>query len=245
MNALGEFLTAAMPTPMQMFAGLPAGLAAAVAFISLAAWLKRTQGWRTGYTRKTFHFLVFFTVAFLQATAGLSAVCLFGAAVSGVVFYAVLRGDGHPWYEALAREKDAPRRTWFVLAPYAATLLGGIASNLVFGPLAFFGYLVTGLGDAIGEPVGTRWGHTRYRVPSLSRVVSERSVEGSLAVFAVSLLVLHLGFACGGTALAAPTFPMLMAIALACAAAEAVSPHGWDNATMQFVPAGLLWMVMG
>lgn len=242
MNALASFLVAATPTPMQALAGGPAGLAAAFAFISFAAWLKSSRGWRTGYTRKTFHFLVFFTVAILQATGGLPAVCLFGGAVSLVVFYSVLRGAGHPWYEALAREQDAPRRTWFVLAPYAATLLGGIAANLLFGWLAFIGYLVTGLGDAVGEPVGTRWGRHRYRVPSLSGVTSERSMQGSAAVFVVCLLVLYFGVRC--MAITPPSLLALAAIALLCAVAEAVSPHGWDNATMQLVPTACLWWVL-
>ena len=35
------------------------------------------------------------------------------------------------------------------------------------------------------------------------------------------------------------TWPRLLAIAFASALAEAVSPHGWDNATMQLVPAAL------
>ena len=45
----------------------------------------------------------------LQATLGLPAVTLFGSIVSGIVLYAVWRGDGFAFYEALARPSDAPR----------------------------------------------------------------------------------------------------------------------------------------
>jgi len=47
---------------------------------------------------------------------------VFGAATSLVIAYALARGDGHYMYEALAREKDAPHRTRFIVEPYLATL---------------------------------------------------------------------------------------------------------------------------
>jgi hypothetical protein len=34
-------------------------------------------------------------------------------------------------------------------------------------------------------------------------------------------------------------FAAIALIALACAFVEAISPHGWDNATMQIVPSWL------
>jgi len=162
-----------------------------------------------------------------------------------VVFYAVFRGPGNLLYEALAREKDEPRRSWFVILPWLTTLIGGVVSNVLFGPLAIAGYLVTGMGDAIGEPVGTRFGRHPYRVWSLSSVRAERTVEGSGAVFAVSLLALVL------TVLLIPAlkesflwFPRVVGIALIAAVVEAITPHGWDNATMQLVPTALVygWM---
>jgi hypothetical protein len=33
----------------------------------------------------------------------------------------------------------------------------------------------------------------------------------------------------------------VLAIAAACALVEAVSPHGWDNLTMQVIPSALAW----
>jgi len=38
-----------------------------------------------------------------------------------------------------------------------------------------------GWGDAVGEPVGTRFGRHPYRVPSLAGVPATRTLEGSLA----------------------------------------------------------------
>lgn len=231
------FFAENIPTWRELALGGPAGLAWAFACLAFAGWLKR-RGVRTGYTRKVFHFLVFTTVAGLHAWQGTRAVCLFGAMSSLAVFFAVWRGRGNLLYEAMAREKDEPHRTHFILVPYFTTLFGGLVANIAFGPAALAGYLVAGLGDAIGEPVGTRFGCHPYRVPSRKSVPATRTLEGSAAVFVASFVALLLASTLLGTGIAG-TWPRLLAIALASAVAEAVSPHGWDNATMQLVPAAL------
>ena len=227
-----------------IFVGAPLALSWALACLWIAARLKR-NGARTGYTRKTFHFLIFTTVALLQWRAGTAAVCLFGGMCTLVVFGAVWRGPGDMLYEALAREKDEPRRTFFILVPYFTTLIGGLLSNILFGPLALAGYLVTGLGDAVGEPVGTAFGRHPYRVPSLAAVPAPRTLEGSAAVFLVSLGALALATTMlPGISSSPAWFWKLTLIAALGTLAEAISPHGWDNATMQIVPTALvrLWL---
>src|SRR5215510_15533241 len=148
----------------ELVAGCLAGLIWSYACLRFAGYLKSKRRWPTGYTRKTFHVLIFGTVACLHLLWGLIAVCIFGAMTSILLAYVVLRGTGHPLYEAIARESDGPKRTYYVVIPYFATLLGGITSNLLFGPLALTGYLIGGIGDAAGEPVGTRWGRHQYRL---------------------------------------------------------------------------------
>lgn len=106
----------------------------------------------------------------------------FGAMCSLVVLCCI-QGPGDLLYEALAREADAPRRSWFVILPWLTTLVGGLLSNVLFSNLAIAGYLVTGMGDAIGEPVGVRFGRHPYKAWSLTAVRATRSLEGSLAVF--------------------------------------------------------------
>jgi phytol kinase len=238
------FFTANTPTWGALSIGGPLGLAWSFTALWVAGRLKR-GGTRTGYTRKTFHFLIFGTVAALEWRLGTPAVCLFGATCTVAVFVAVWRGAGNVLYEAIARERDEPHRTHFVLVPYFATLVGGLAANILCGPVAVAGYLVTGLGDAIGEPVGTRFGAHRYRVPSLSSVPAVRSLEGSAAVFVMSGLAL-LAAAAVSPAISvdgARAWTVLL-IAAVCAAVEAVSPHGWDNLTLQIVPTILagLWL---
>ncbi|MEX2270311.1 MAG: hypothetical protein WD690_02485 [Vicinamibacterales bacterium] len=211
---------------------LPASIVYAALAAYAAGYLRIRRGIRTPYTRKIFHFTIFTAAGGLQMAWGLPAVVIFGSVTSAIVLHAVWRGDGFPFYEAMARPSDAPRRTLFILIPLATTALGGVTVNLLFPAWAFVGYLVCGWGDAVGEPVGTRWGAHRYSVPSLGGVKATRSVEGSLAVFAA-------GTAATAAALAVLGFsgPQMMTIALgaglAGAVVEAVSTHGLDNFTVQ------------
>jgi phytol kinase len=234
-----SFLLDNFPSAIQIASLVPASMALALGYLHLAGALKRDRGWRTGYTRKVFHFLVFTTAAGVQVLLGVAELFCFGAGTSAVLLYAIARGDGDLLYEAIARESDAPRRTYFIVVPYVATLAGGLLSNAAFGSAAIFGYLVAGLGDAVGEPVGTRFGRHRYRVPSARGVVSHRSVEGSVAVFAVSLLAIGAAQLALKGAVGEPL--TLSALALAVTLVEAISPHGWDNLTLQVVPSALGW----
>jgi phytol kinase len=222
---------------------LGAGLALVWSYsaLSLAAYLRVKIGLPAGYTRKLFHVLIFISAVVVQACSGFVGVCVFGTIVSGVVGLAVLRGPGDPLYEALAREQDKPARTWFIVVPHFATMVGGLTSNLFFGPLAIVGYLVGGLGDAAGEPVGTRWGRHRY-LPSPNVT---KTLEGSLAVLGASVVALLIGVAIRPelhfnlrSMIAVPL------IAIACTVVEACSPRGWDNVPMQFVPTLLVAMLL-
>ncbi len=246
-DALFDYVRANTPAARTWLFAAPPALLWAAGCLQAAGWLKTRRGLRTGYTRKLFHFAIFTTVAVLQALWGTPAVCLFGACTTLVVFRAVACGAGHPWFEALARESDAPHRTAYVVIPYCATLLGGLAATLWFGPVALCGFLVGGIGDAIAEPVGARWGRHRYRVPCGFSLVATRSLEGSTAVALASALAMAgaLLWLADGHALSCATLAWVPPVALLCAAVEAVSPHGWDNTTMQIVPAWLGTLLLG
>lgn len=220
----------------------PAAVVATAIVGALAAWLRVAAGLATPYTRKIFHITIFTLAAGVHLRWGLQGVVVFGAVVSAAVVLAVVRGDGSPLYEALARTTDRPHRTLFILVPLLTTALGGLTANLLFPTTAPIGYLVAGWGDAIAEPVGTRWGRHRYRVPSLAGVPATRSIEGSLAVLllgaAAALLVLRLHGVATGHALLAAT-----ACGLAGAIVEALSSHGVDNFTVQVAAAAVAFVL--
>ena len=211
-----------------------AGLCWAYASLRFAAVLRERYHLHAGYTRKIFHLCIFLSVALVHLYWGLLGVCVVGTMTSLIVAYALIRGEGHPLFEAISRPEDRPHRSYYVVVPYLATLVGGVMANIFFGPAALVGYLVAGLGDAAGEPVGTRWGKHRYAV-RLYRSSASKSIEGSLAVLGGSLLALLI---------AVPQWhqdPALLmglsAIAMGCMFIEALSPRGWDNTAMQLAPA--------
>jgi len=217
------------------------GLLAAFGVGVAAAGLRR-RGVRVPYTRKVFHFGIFTLAGAVHALGGLPATNAYGTAVALVVLAAVARGDGDPLYEALARETDRPRRTLFIVVPLLTTAVGGLVSALLVGPYAAVGYLVAGWGDAVGEPVGTRWGRHSYRVPSFGGVSASRTWEGTAAVFAVGVGAALLGLLGTSVPLGRAAF-VALAVAAASTGAEAVSHHGTDNLTVQLaaslVAAGL------
>jgi phytol kinase len=203
--------------------------------LTFAAYLKTRFLLRTGYTRKVFHVLIFLSAVLVQASGGFVAVCVFGTMVSLVVAYAVIAGAGNPLFEAIAREKDGKNRTRLVIIPYFATLIGGLFSSVFFGPLAIVGYLVGGLGDAAGEPIGTRWGKHRYRMSNGS--ASTKTYEGSLGVITASGIALMIAVAIRPELhLSLQSIIAVPLIAILCGFVEAVSPRGWDNVPMQIVP---------
>lgn len=211
---------------------------------ALSGWLRMTKKVRTPYTRKVFHLFIFTLASVLQFTLGLSAVILYGTIVALAVLYAVYRGDGFPFYEAMARPTDAPHRTLFILIPLLTTALGGVLANIFFAQFAYIGYLVGGWGDAVGEPVGARWGKHKYRVPSLAGVMATRSLEGSAAVVLVGALVAFVGLLAGGYPLAKVIY-VALAAAVSGALVEAVSNHGLDNLTIQVTAAAVVSLMLG
>lgn len=243
-NMTLDFFRANVPGAQALALGGPAALLWAAACLTLAGFLKTRRHWPTGYTRKVFHFLIFGSVVAVHALWGTPGVCLFGGMTTLIIAYALLKGPGHLMYEAMAREKDAPRRTHYIVVPYLATLIGGLIGNIFFPHTVVLGYLVAGLGDAVAEPVGTRFGRHPYRVPALRGVRAVRSLEGSLSVFLVSAVALIAWLALAPDfMLTGRSLLVVTGIAMISTLVEAVSPHGWDNATLQMVPA-LLGVVL-
>lgn len=93
--------------------------------------------------------------------------------------------------------------------------------------------LATGLGDGLAEPVGVRFGKHRYKVKALvTGREYTRSLEGSLCVFIVAVLVI-LGFQ---TYLTSNQFILaLCLIPISMTLTEAFSPHTWDGPFLYFV----------
>jgi phytol kinase len=237
-------LSPLLPSLTQLGVGTLLGVLVATIGLTLTAGL-RSHGVRAPDTRKLFHALVFTGAGVIQLQLGVGAVSAYGGVIACIVLFVVFRGEGFGPFEALARPTDAPRRGMFVVVPLVMTALGGLVANLIFPSTAMLGYWVTGWGDAIGEPVGVRWGRHRYRVPSLGGVPAERSWEGSAAVFVVSSVVSFIGLG-----VLAPTLSLTaiilkgIAIGSATVVVEAFSNHGTDNFTLQVATSGVAFWLL-
>jgi phytol kinase len=242
MREMADFLLQFIPPYPQILTAALISIAAILAGGVVSAALKRYAGWPTGYTRKLLHFIIFFTAVGLHVWGGLPAVNVLGAGMGVFVLFTVMSGDGNFFFEAMAREKDFPRRGYFIVIPYLTTAVGGILSNVLFGAGAVMGYVVCGAADAIAEPVGVRFGKHRYQVPSLRKVQnSERSIEGSLAVFIVSLILAAAFFR---YLYNLPTIAAVLSslcLSIVIAFVEAISFHGADNLTIQVAASGLAY----
>lgn len=210
----------------------PASAIYAGAAAYAVGYLRMRRNVPTPYTRKLFHFAIFTAAGVVHLAWGLPGVVIFGSVTTALVLGAVWRGDGFAFYEAMARQTDAPRRSMFILIPLATTAAGGVVSNLAFPAQAFIGYLVCGWGDAVGEPVGTRWGRHRYRVPSMGGVPATRSLEGSAAVLTAGTIATAAALAAIGTPVVT-VLVVALAAGTAGALVEAISTHGLDNFTVQ------------
>lgn len=117
-----RFLISHWPNVRQVTIGLPLAFAWNGACLNVAGRLQTIPHCPTRYSRNLFHFAIFFSAVLIRSLGGLSSLFVFGGGVSLVVVYAVLRGPGHRWYEALVREQDRPHRTLLIIFPYLATL---------------------------------------------------------------------------------------------------------------------------
>jgi phytol kinase len=233
-----DLFLSSLPSLHTLLVVAPIALLYSSSIAWIVGWLRCVRNVRTAYTRKIFHFTIFTMATVVHLQWGLPGVTVLGIVTSCVVLYGVWRGSGNRFYEALARPADAPHRTMFIIVPLLTTIVGGVVSNTFFPFYAYVGYLVCGWGDAVGEPVGSRWGRHKYRVPSMSGVPAARSIEGSLAVFLFGSAAAIIGFYAYGSP---PKNAVLVGLAcgLAGAIVEAVSTHGLDNLTTQIAASAV------
>lgn len=234
MDLLGALPGLLDPLNWLYFAPVSIAMLATTALV--AGWLRVKKGMRVNYTRKVFHISNFTFAALAYMFGGTIAVLFFGGMGIGAMLVAMFLRDGNILLEGIAREQDAPHRRFYLIVPFMATAVAGAVDSWLVQSFAVVGYLVSGWGDAAGEPVGARWGRHRYRVRALWGVDCTRSVEGSIGVFAASWVAAFVGLHIAGVAWL-PAIPMSLAVAGAAALVEAVSSHGLDNLTVQMTAA--------
>ena len=201
----------------------------------LAAYLKTKKALKTGYTRKSFHFLIFLSAAVINLIFGFSGVCLFGIIVSGFIFYALLRRKTSGLYRALARETDYPHSTLYIIIPYLSTLCGGILINYFFPGFVIIGYLICGIADASGEVIGTMYGKHFFRVKLLNIHNSTKSLEGTSSIFIISFLIYSVYSIIAFQYFNLNLMAHILLSSLIITVTEMITPKGFDNLTIQII----------
>ena len=201
----------------------------------VSAYLKTKKALLTGYTRKTYHFLVFISAAVINLIFGFTGVCLFGIIVSCFIFYALIRRKTSGLYLALAREADHPNSALYVIIPYFSTLSGGILINYFFPDLVILGYLICGVADASGEVIGTMFGKHTFKVRILNIHRSVKSLEGSGSVFIFSFLIYTVYSIIAFQSLDIGMIAWIFLSSLIVTAVEIITPKGFDNLTIQII----------
>ena len=223
-------------SPLNWLYFAPISIAVLASTALLAGWLKLKKGIRVSYTRKVFHISNFTYAAVAYLLGGTTAVLFFGGMGIGAMLVSLVLKDGNILLEGIAREQDAPHRRFYIVVPFMATAFAGVVDSWLIPQFAVVGYLVSGWGDAAGEPVGARWGRHRYKVRALWGVACTRSLEGSMGVFLVSWVAAFVGLQIAQIDWLWAV-PISLAAAAAAALVEAVSSHGLDNLTVQMTAA--------
>lgn len=193
--------------------------------LSMAGFLNKL-GVHDGYTRKMFHFIAFISIAIFLRYAPSDATIIFITVGIIYVGIACFSGNDFLWFNGIRRKSDHPNELLYVIFPLISTVLGLSISWIVFGhPFVEIGMLCVAIGDAVAEPIGVRFGKHRYKVYSLTGRPSERSLEGSSAVFLSCAIIIFF-----------TTYNLTLSLiaGVIISLIEAISPRGTDNFTVLF-----------
>lgn len=212
----------------------------------LGLWVIK-RGTRVNYTRKVFHFVLFFFPLLLADHLPFQA-SITTTLLSGLIFLLCIGTFIQPLrarsgflstaYAAIDRPEDRPFTLLWLSTQVVATYLVIVLMVLCLAhygkqPLIYIAVLVAGIGDGLAEPVGVRFGKRKYRVNALFTDRSyTRSLEGSACVFLsaiVAVLILRSHLTETQLFLALGIVPVAMTLA------EAFSPHTWDGPILYLV----------
>ncbi|MFN8823246.1 MAG: hypothetical protein ACK5YV_15185 [Betaproteobacteria bacterium] len=212
----------------------------------LGLWVIK-RGVRVNYTRKIFHFVLFFFPLFLADHLPFQA-SVTTTLLSGTIFLLCIGTFVYPLrsrfqflataYAAIDRPEDRPYTLLWVSTQVIATYIVIVMMVLWLGQyekqvLIYIAVLVAGIGDGLAEPVGIRFGKRKYQVRALfTDRRYTRSLEGSSCVFVsavLAILILKSHLTDTQLLLALGIVPVTMTLA------EALSPHTWDGPFLYLV----------
>jgi len=199
----------------------------------------RKRGWKVGYTRKA-HALMLYFLPYIAMQGPSPYPWTVTASITLGVFMLLLMLMSAPIrsrvpalataFASIDRPEDRPfTLTWLitsVIAVWGIVIAWYLAAPETVGYM-FVAFFISGIGDALAEPVGLYFGRHPYTTKALGTDRTYiRTWEGSATVFVsgiVAVLLLH-GLALDARGVAAlALFPIVGALV------EARSPHTWDQ----------------
>lgn len=147
---------------------------------------------------------------------------------------------------SIDRPEDRPYTLKWMVTQTAANFIAAIPISFYLGminkpELIFILILINGIWDGLAEPIGIKFWKHKYKTFALfTNKKYERSIEGSLTVFIVSLMVILLfasSFSTLQLIITLLTLPIIMTIT------EAKAPHTWDNPLLFAVWSIVLFLV--
>ncbi len=197
------------------------------------------RGWKVGYTRKAGALMLYFLpYAAMRGPSPYPNIT--SASISLGVFILLLMLMSAPIrnrvpflataFASIDRPEDRPfTLTWLItsiLAVWGVVILWIWLAPATLG-YVFVAFFISGIGDALAEPVGLYFGRHSYRTTALfTDKTYIRTLEGSAVVFVsgvAAVLMVH-GFSLDTQGwLALALFPTMGTLA------EAKSPHTWDQ----------------
>lgn len=202
------------------------------------------HNWVVGYTRKILALSIYVTPFALDYffTYRMNAVSVIMTAATTVVCILLM---SHPFrsrckflataFAAIDRPNDKPLTlTWLstsIVASWCVVIVWYVLIGPDSWPYIFIALFISGVGDALAEPVGIKYGRNKYNVRAIwTDKIYTRSIEGSICVFlsgVVAVVIagqIYLSFANSQQFLWS-----LMLIPVITTIAEAKSPHTWDQ----------------
>lgn len=196
-------------------------------------WLNE-KGIPSTYTIKIFHILTFTLAGFLQVKFHLPGVILLGLITAFTILYTLIQGKPLSFYRALSRRSDDSDQALSIFFRLISTALGGSISYFLTGHFFLVGLLICGWGDAAAQLIGRSFGRHPYRIPLLFNQGSIRSIEGSLAMFAVGTFASFIALSFLPVELSWQHRSLVsLTAAAAGTVAEALSSSKTDNLTIQ------------
>lgn len=148
--------------------------------------------------------------------------------------------------ESNIRDRDQPNGKFFVFLPLITGQLALYVSLYFFNPVfAKVAFCSMGFGDGLAEPIGVRFGKHKYTVNDyIWNVENTKSLEGSFAVFLVSLISCSLMLTLYIVDLKV-SYVVLISLVYATiiSIVEAISPRGLDNCLIILCGVLLLYAI--